>query len=54
MATWMMKDKNFPPMFWAKAIKYASYIQNRVPHKQLDGMNPFKAWSGNKLDVTHF
>ena len=25
-----------------------------VPHKQLDGMTPFKAWSGHKPDVTHF
>ena len=38
----------------AKAINCASYIQNRVPHKQLDGITPFKSWSGHKLDVTHF
>ena len=38
----------------AKAINYASYIQNRVPHKHLDGMNPFKTWSGHKPYVTHF
>ena len=25
-----------------------------VPHKQLDGMTPFEAWSGHKSDVTHF
>ena len=25
-----------------------------MPHKQLDSMTPFKAWSGNKPDVTHF
>ena len=43
-----------PPIFWAKAIKYASYIQNRVPHKFLDGITPFEAWSGHKPDVTHF
>ena len=24
--TCMMKDKKFPPKFWADAIKYASYI----------------------------
>ena len=33
---------------------YAAHIQNRVPHKKLDGMTPFEAWSGHKLDVTHF
>ena len=26
MATCMMEAKNFPPNFWTKAIKYASYI----------------------------
>ena len=25
-----------------------------MPHKQLDGMTPFKSWSGYKPDVTHF
>ena len=25
-----------------------------MPHKQLGGMTPFEAWSGHKLDVTHF
>ena len=40
--------------FWAKDIKCASYIHNRMPHNQLDGMNSFKYWSGNKPDVTHF
>ena len=50
----MMEAKNLPPKFWAKAINCASYIQNMVPHKNLDVMTPFKAWSGHKLDVTHF
>ena len=50
----MMEAKNLPPKVWAKAIKYASYIHNRVPHNYLDGMTPFKAWSGHKPDVTHF
>ena len=54
LATCMMEAKNFPPNFWAKAIKCASYIQNRVPHKHLYGMTPFDNWSGYKPDVTHF
>ena len=54
MATCMMEAKNLPPKFWAKAIKSTSYIYNRVPHNHLDGMTPFKPWSGHKLDVTHF
>ena len=54
METCMMEAKPFPPKFLAKAIKFESYIQNRVPHKQLDGMSPFEAWSRHKIDVTHF
>ena len=50
----MMEAKNLSPKYWAEAIKYETYIQNRVPHKYLDGMTPFEAWSGNKPDVTHF
>ena len=50
----MMEAKTFPPKFWDEAVNYASYIQNRVPHNHLDGMTPFKAWSGHKPNVTHF
>ena len=54
MATCMLEAKNLPPKFWAKDIQYASYIQNRVPHKYLYGMTPFEAWSGHNPYVTHF
>ena len=54
METCMMEAKNLPPKFWAEAINCASYIQNRVPHKKLDGITPFEAWSGHKPNVTHF
>ena len=49
-----MEAKDFPPKFWIKAIDYASYIHNRVPHNNLDGITPFEYWSGHKPDVTHF
>ena len=54
METCMMEAKTLPPKFWAEAKNCAAYIQNWVPHKQLDGMTPFEAWSGHKPDVTHF
>ena len=50
----MMEAKTLPPKFWAEAIKCAFYIQNRVPHKKLDGMTPLESWSGHKPYVTHF
>ena len=54
IATCMMEANTLPPKFWAKDINCTPYIQNRVPHKQLYGMTPFKAWSGHKPDVIHF
>ena len=36
-----MEAKNFPTKFWAEAINCASYIQNRVSHKYIDGMTTF-------------
>ena len=32
----------------------ANYIQNRSPHKALDGLTPFEAWCGRKPSVKHF
>ena len=54
MATCMLESKTLPPKFWAEAINCASYIQNRMPRKQLDGVTPFEAWGGHKPDVSHF
>ena len=54
MATCMMEAKDLRPKFWVEAIKCASYIQNRVPHRKLDGITPFEAWSGHKPNVTQF
>ena len=50
----MIESKTFPPKFWDEYIKFASYIQNRVPHNHLDGITPFEAWSGHNHDVSHF
>ena len=52
METFMMDSKNFPPKFWDEEINCVAYIQNR--YKSLDGITPFKAWSGHKPDVSHF
>ena len=49
-----MEVKTLPPKYWDEAINCAAYIHNRVPHKHLEGMTPFEAWSGHKPYVTHF
>ena len=37
METCMMEAKDLNPKIWAEAINYVSYVQNRAPHKSLDG-----------------
>ena len=54
MATCMMDSNTLPPNFWDEDINFSSCIQNRVPHKKLDGFTHFKSWSGHKPDVSHF
>ena len=54
METCMMEAKTLPPNFWVEDIKCASNIQNRLPHKHLDGIIPFESWTGHKPDVIHF
>ena len=41
IATCMIEAKTLPSIFFSEAIKCESYIQNRVPHKHLDGITPF-------------
>ena len=43
MTTCMMEAKNLTPKFWAEAMKCASYIYNRVPQNNPDGMTPFES-----------
>ena len=50
----MMEAKTLPAKFSSEAIKCASYIKNRVPHNNIDGITPFKSWSGHIPYVTHF
>ena len=39
MATCMLESKTLPPNFLVEAIKCASYIHNRVPHKSIYGFS---------------
>ena len=33
METRLLHAKNIPPSLWEEGINYASYIQDRLPHK---------------------
>ena len=54
MTTCMLQHKSLDQVFWAKAMSCAKYIQNKSPHKALDGITPFEAWCGRKPSVKHF
>ena len=53
MATCLLQAKNLPPSLWVEAVKCASFIQNRVPHKSVIGATPSEALLGHKPDVSH-
>ena len=54
MTTCILQHKSLDQVFWAEAMCCANYIQNRSPHKALDGITPFQAWCGRKPSVNHF
>ena len=54
METCMLEAKDLNPKIWDKAIKCDAYIQNRSPHKFLDGKTPYEFWFGHKPNISHF
>ena len=50
----MLEAKDLNPNLWDEPINCVAYIQNRAPHKALDGRTPYEAWSGHKPNVSHF
>jgi hypothetical protein len=53
MVNCMLNARSLPSKLWAEEKKYATYLQNRVPHKSLKGMTPFETRRGNQPKVTH-
>ncbi|KAH9292456.1 hypothetical protein KI387_042361 [Taxus chinensis] len=54
MENCMVQSKNMAPQFWVEAVNCANHIQNRMPHKAVQGVTPEEAWSGEKPDVSKF
>ena len=50
----MLHARSLPSKIWAEALNCATYIHNRSPHVYVEDMTPFEAWTGDKIDVTHF
>ena len=53
MATFLLDARDIPPHIWDEAVNYAPYIHNRVPHKSVVGVTPFKALMGHNPNVSH-
>ena len=54
MATCMIEAMDLTPKLWDEAINCAAYIQNKDPHKSVDGKTPYEAWFGHKPNISHF
>ena len=53
METCLLKEKYLHPYLWVEVVNYASYIQNRVPHKSMIRATPFEALLGHKANGSH-
>ena len=49
----MLESKKLAANLWAEAMHAAAYIQNRVPHSSVKGKTPFKAYFGQKPNVSN-
>lgn len=49
----MLQTKNIPKKFWTEAVDCAIYLLNRWKTSSLENITPQKAWSGDKLTVSH-
>ena len=50
----MLHDQSLPLHLWAEACNTTVYLQNRSPHRILGMKTPMEAFSGKRLDVSHF
>lgn len=46
-------DAILPKSFWAEAVAYANYIQNRIPHSAIPGTMPYELWTVRRPSVAH-
>jgi hypothetical protein len=54
MASCMLHEKSLPQRLWAEALNCETYIQKISSHRSVKDKTHYEAWSGLKLEVTHF
>ena len=52
MVRCLLYSSSLPITFWADALVYANYINNRLYHSSLDGI-PYTIWTGKRANVKH-
>ena len=50
----MIEVRELNPKLWAEAISCDAQIHNKSFHKSVKWMTPYKAWFGEKPDVSNF
>jgi hypothetical protein len=50
----MIHDQDFPMFLWVEACNTIVYIINWCPHNILEDKTPEEAFTGVKLEVSHF
>jgi transposase InsO family protein len=49
----MMHDQSLPMFLWAEACNTTVYLQNRSPHRILEGKTPEEAFTGSRPEIGH-
>ena len=52
MVRCLLYSSSLPITFWADALVYANYINNRLYHSSLEGI-PYTVWTGKRANVKH-
>ena len=52
MVQCLLYSASLPVTFWADALVYSIYINNRLYHAGLDGI-PYTAWTGQRVNMRH-
>ena len=52
MVRCLLYSSSLPITFWADALVYANYINNRLYHSRLDGI-PYTEWTGKRANMRH-
>lgn len=49
----VLKESGLPAYMWGEAVRQSVYVLNRLPTSILKGKTPYKAWTGEKPDLSH-